>query len=215
MCFSATASFIAGGALTATGVLTISKAKTKAELPFASIPLLFGIQQLIEGVVWLSFGNAAFNVIATYSYSLFSHVLWPILVPFSVLLLETNPTRKKILWIFFITGLTVGLYLLYFIVTEPITSEIVNNSVAYNSPHLFLYPMLFFYFLATCVSCFFSSHKIINLFGIVALISAAVSAWFFTQTFLSVWCFFAAVLSVLVYWYFKKKSINQKHMKET
>lgn len=210
MCFSATASFIAGGALSATGVLTISKAKTKAELPFASIPLLFGIQQLIEGVVWLSFGNAAFNIVATYSYSLFSHVLWPILVPFSVLLLETNPARKKILWVFSIIGSTVGLYLLYFIVTEPITSKIVNNSIAYSSPHLFLYPMLFFYLLATCGSCFFSSHRIINLFGIVTFISAAVSAWFFAETFLSVWCFFAAVLSVLVYWYFKRKSIDAR-----
>ncbi len=199
--------------MTATGVLTISKAKTKAELPFASIPLLFGIQQLIEGVVWLSFGNAAFNVIATYSYSLFSHVLWPILVPFAVLLLETNPTRKKILWVFSLIGLTVGLYLLYFIVTEPITSKIVNNSIAYNSPHLFLYPMLFFYFLATCVSCFFSSNKIINLFGIVALISAAIAAWFFTETFLSVWCFFAAILSVLVYCYFRRKAIAVKRSK--
>ncbi|KND50521.1 MAG: hypothetical protein AB202_02625 [Parcubacteria bacterium C7867-007] len=205
MCFSATASFVAGAALTGTGVLTIKKAETKAEIPFASIPFLFGIQQLIEGVVWLSFGNAAVNVLATYSFSLFSHVLWPILVPFSVLLLETNPIRKKILWIFSIIGLIVGLYLLYFIVTEPITSKIVNRSIAYNSPHLFLYPMLFFYFLATCVSCFFSSHKIINLFGIVALASAAIATWFFTETFLSVWCFFAAILSVLVYWFFKKK----------
>tara|TARA_R110000824_G_scaffold401771_1_gene615677 strand:- start:363293 stop:363925 length:633 start_codon:yes stop_codon:yes gene_type:complete len=205
MCFSATASFVAGAVLTGTGVLTIKKAETKAEIPFASIPILFGIQQLIEGVVWLSFGNAAVNVLATYSFSLFSHVLWPILVPFSFLLLETNPIRKKILWIFSIIGLTVGLYLLYFIVTEPITSEILNRSIAYNSPHLFLYPMLFFYFLATCVSCFFSSHKIINLFGIVALASATIAAWFFTETFLSVWCFFAAILSVLVYWFFKKK----------
>ena len=210
MCFSATASFIAGGALSATGVVTISEAKTKAELPFASIPLLFGVQQLIEGVVWLSFGNTAFNVLATYSYSLFSHVLWPILVPFSVLLLETNPTRKKILWVLSFIGLMVGLYLLYFIVTEPITSEIVDKSIAYKSPHLFLYPMLFCYFLATCVSCFFSSHKIVNLFGIVALIAAAVSAWFFTETFLSVWCFFAAILSVLVYWYIHGKSDTSK-----
>ena len=205
MCFSASASFVAGAVLTGTGVLTIKKAETKAEIPFASIPILFGIQQLIEGVVWLSFGNAAVNVLATYSFSLFSHVLWPILVPFSVLLLETNPIRKKILWIFSIIGLTVGLYLLYFIVSEPITSEIVNKSIAYHSPHLFLYPMLFFYFLATCVSCYFSSHKIINLFGIVALTSAAIAAWLFTETFLSVWCFFAAILSVLVYWFFKKK----------
>ena len=34
MCFSAVASFVAGGALTVTGVVIMKKAKTKAEFPF-------------------------------------------------------------------------------------------------------------------------------------------------------------------------------------
>ena len=46
MCFSATASFITGGVLSAVGVVTIKKAEKKSEIPFASIPLLFGIQQM-------------------------------------------------------------------------------------------------------------------------------------------------------------------------
>jgi hypothetical protein len=51
MCFSATASFVAGSALSAVGAVTITKAKRKAEIPFATIPLLFGIQQLTEGLI--------------------------------------------------------------------------------------------------------------------------------------------------------------------
>jgi len=204
MCFSATASFVAGGALGATGVLTLRQATARRELPFASIPLLFGIQQTIEGVVWLSFGTPFLNIVATYAYSLFSHVLWPILVPLSVLLIETNPTRKRALRPFSFIGLAVGTYLLYFLVTEPITARIVQNSIAYESPHFYLYPMLALYLLATCASCFFSSHRIVRLFGAVALISAAIAAWFFTATFLSVWCFFAALLSILVYWHFRR-----------
>jgi hypothetical protein len=43
MCFSATACFTAGGALSALGVLTIRQVKDRASLPFAAIPLLFGI----------------------------------------------------------------------------------------------------------------------------------------------------------------------------
>ena len=54
MCFSATASFTAGTALTAVGGLTVRKSRGKAELPLALVPLLFGIQQLTEGVLWLS-----------------------------------------------------------------------------------------------------------------------------------------------------------------
>ena len=50
------------------------------EIPFALIPLLFGIQQLIEGLIWLSFvdGSSIDNASLTLAYSLFSHVLWPV-----------------------------------------------------------------------------------------------------------------------------------------
>ena len=44
MCFSAPASFIAGTALSLIGVDALRKTKTRREIPFAIIPLLFGIQ---------------------------------------------------------------------------------------------------------------------------------------------------------------------------
>ncbi len=205
MCFSATASFAAGGALTAGGVLTLSKAKTKKELPFASIPILFGIQQIIEGVVWLSFGSATLNTVATYSYSVFSHSLWPILVPISVFLIETDHHRKNILKIFCLVGLIVGLYLLYFIFANSVKSSVIGGSIAYQSPHLYTLLIMAMYITATCGSCLFSSHKMINIFGATALIGFIISAWFFIETFLSVWCFFSAVLSILIYWHFKNE----------
>lgn len=207
MCFSATASFVAGGALSVAGGFTLAQAKTKNELPFATIPLLFGVQQIIEGVVWLSFSHPLLSIIATYTFSMFSHVLWPILVPISVLLLETDPTRKKILYVISGIGLSVGIYLLYFILTDGVVAHVVNSSIAYHSPHLYLVPVMTLYFIATGVSSLFSSHKVINLFGVVTLVSAFIAGWFFTETFISVWCFFAAILSVLVFWHFKRKPV--------
>ena len=55
MCFSATASFVAGSTLAAIGATTIRMTSRRAEIPFAMIPLLFGVQQLTEGMIWLSF----------------------------------------------------------------------------------------------------------------------------------------------------------------
>src|SRR5487761_2483161 len=126
MCFSATASFIAGISLTGMGIATVKMTQRKAELPFAMIPLLFGIQQLIEGMLWLSFEYEAhlLNVVMTYLFVFFSHVLWPIFMPLSIGMVETVPWRKKVILVFQITGWSVGLYLLYFIVMHPITSEI-------------------------------------------------------------------------------------------
>jgi len=97
MCFSATASFTAGVILTVTGVYTLRQVKSKSILPFASIPLLFGIQQIIEGIVWMSFNEPVLHGIATYLFVLFAYVLWPTFVPVSIWLIEENPIRKKIL----------------------------------------------------------------------------------------------------------------------
>lgn len=210
MCFSATASLVAGGALSVTGGLTMMQAKTKSELPFASIPLLFGIQQAIEGVVWLSFGVPLLHTIATYAYMTFSHVLWPIFVPVSIMLLEKDPFRKKILWMISFAGLAVGAYLAYYIITDVVTVQVINRSLCYYSSDSYPLLVIMFYLLATCGSCFFSSHRIINLFGLVLSLSFIIAAWFFFQTFFSVWCFLAAILSVLVYWYFKREERNKK-----
>ena len=57
MCFSAYASFVAGSALLVVGAVTVVKAQQKRELPYAAIPLLFAVQQLIEGAIWLTFGS--------------------------------------------------------------------------------------------------------------------------------------------------------------
>ena len=99
MCFSATASFAAGAALLGVGAVTVSRVRRPAELPFAMIPGLFGVQQLVEGALWLTFADTAphANSVLTHAYSFFSHVLWPIYVPIAVLLLEPEAWRRKLL----------------------------------------------------------------------------------------------------------------------
>ncbi|MBI5798539.1 MAG: hypothetical protein HZB10_01235 [Candidatus Yonathbacteria bacterium] len=208
MCFSATASFVAGTALTATGVVTLAEAKEKSDMPFASIPLLFGIQQIIEGGVWLSFqyGLSFLNQMATYSFMLFAYVFWPVFIPFAVGLLETDLHRKKILYALQLVGFAIGAYLFYFIVTHQVVSEVVNKSIVYTVPKEYGVFLVAMYLVATCASCLFSTHRIINLFGVLAVLSLAIAYYFFTASYVSVWCFFSAILIIVVYLYFKKKT---------
>ena len=168
------------------------------------IPLLFGIQQIVEGMLWLSFRFDAplLNVTMTYLFTLFSHVLWPMYVPFSIGLMENIAWRKKVLSVFQATGIAVGLYLLYFIVRFPLTSEVHQHTV-YVLPHVREPPVLEFYVAATCAAPFFSSHKVINIFGVLALLLFIAAYWFYTVAVFSVWCFFAAILSTVIYLHFK------------
>jgi hypothetical protein len=49
MCFSAGASFAGGVIITGTGVATFREVHKPSQLVFASIPVFFGVQQILEG----------------------------------------------------------------------------------------------------------------------------------------------------------------------
>ena len=134
--------------------------------------------------------------------SMFSHVLWPIFVPFAIGLLETVPWRRKMIWGFQGVGLLVGLYLLFLIIEFPVTAVVAEN-IVYVSPHFYKIPTMLLYVAATCVSCFFSSIATVRLFGVLALLLFAVAYGFFAVALFSVWCFFAALLSAIIFVHFK------------
>ena len=58
------------------------------------------------------------------------------------------------------------------------------------------------YLMATTLSPFLSSYRIVKVFGILALSSFAAAYFFYATWFISVWCFFAALLSAIVYLHF-------------
>lgn len=213
MCFSATASFVAGVSLSAVGVTTLKKATGNADKPFALIPLLFGIQQIIEGLLWLSFryDAALLNAMTTYLFSVFSHTLWPIFVPFAVGLLEQVRWRRNVMRLFQIIGLTIGLYLLYFIVKYPVIA-VAGEHIVYVSPHFCALPTMLPYLLATCVVSFFSSHRVVQWFGGLALLLFLIAYWFYTVALFSVWCFFSAVLSFMIYVYFRSVAAAERRL---
>lgn len=214
MCFSAPASFIAGAALTAVGIATLRMASRPSEMPLAAIPLIFGIQQFIEGLVWLSFRDASqlSNPMLTFAYSLFSHVLWPIYVPFAVRLVESVPWRRRALAATQVAGIAVGLYLLYFLVRYPITSGVLGQHIVYKSPHFYIAAVMALYLSATCVSSMLASHRIIRLFGVLSLATFIAAYAIHAATLVSVWCFFAAILSFAIYVHFHgERRSNRLH----
>ncbi len=200
MCFSMTASLAAGGFLLGVGTMTVKAARRSSEVPFAAIPLLFSIQQLSEGIVWWTFAHDApgLNVVMTQFYSFFSHVLWPAYVPLAVLLLEPPGRRSRLLKLTAIAGIGVGLYLLYSMFEYPITSRAIGGHIEYVSPHFFAVVTMTGYLLATTVSPLLSNEITVRIFGALALISFVLAYLIFARWFISVWCFFAAILSVIV-----------------
>jgi hypothetical protein len=207
VCFSATASLTAGAALSTVGVVTIKAAPRRAVLPAAAVPLLFGVQQLIEGLNWLALGSgaASLNAVMTYGYSLFAFVLWPVLIPLAVRLVEPARTRRRALGACVLAGVAVGGYLLYAHTVTPVTSHIVNHSIVYENSHFLGAVVLGMYFLATIGSLLLSSKRIINVFGALVFVAALTAYGVKAAAFVSVWCFLAAILSFVIYGYIRSE----------
>ena len=82
MCFSATASFTASALLTPVGLYALRRTyqSDPRYLALAAFPLLFGIQQAIEGGLWLALeGRATLSTSTTaLGFLFFAYLLWPI-----------------------------------------------------------------------------------------------------------------------------------------
>lgn len=212
MCFSATASFGAGTVLLGVGALTWRSAQQPAELPFAAIPLLFALQQFIEGSIWLSFGagSASLNAWMTHAYGFFAHVLWPVFVPLAVLLIEPNGARRRAQAVLVVAGVVAGAWLLWSIGAGGIASRPAGRHIEYIVPQGYSELTMTLYLLSTGVSMLMSSHRTVRLFGLLALLSFGVAYAVYATWFVSVWCYFAALLSTVVLFHFHAQSRSLK-----
>jgi hypothetical protein len=212
MCFSSTASFTAAGLLLPIGLATLWRVQKTNQIAFAAIPLLFSFHQWLEGMLWLSFADAGRvpHFILVQAYSLFSQVIWPIYIPVAVLLLEPVRWRRKLLFAIAIAGAAVSVFLLYYMLNRPVRAVIDSQRIRYIFPHFHVFTASGFYLLGVCVAPLVSSHAYVRMFGAFITVSLAVTVIFYNHWFISVWCFFSAVLSATVFLHFKKNPATSR-----
>ena len=179
--------------------------KERGSIPLAAVPAIFACHQFIEGVVWLSQDgvvSGAYGRVAVLTYVLIAYALWPIYVPFSAYLLETDRRRRIIIMICQGVGLFVGLMLLLNIIRYPIgvSAGCCNLSYQVVAPEMHIVP----YLLAVSIPFLISRQRSLALFGLGVALSLGAAAYLVTATAVpSVWCFFAAVLSGGLYLHFR------------
>jgi hypothetical protein len=221
MCFSASASFGAGVVLAAIGVASIKKAQSTSQVAFASIPLIFSVQQITEGFVWLSLSNpdfASLQEVTTYIFLFFAQVVWPVWVPFAILKFEPKESRRMAGKILVGIGALVSLYLAYCLLTFPVEAKILGYHISYIQkypPAIAIY-CGFLYIVATIVPPFFSRIGRMWMLGTTILVSYIITSIFYTDYIVSVWCFFASIISIAVFAIlYELNNISQKTKIET
>lgn len=212
MCFSATASFISSAILAVAGVVTLRTSKTVSQSLFASIPIIFSVQQFSEGITWLGLSNSSWSSYSPHStlfFLIIAQIVWPIWVPLSIALLEKNEKRKRILVALTALGASISIWIGYCLFTYSFHSEIDGHHISYvldfpNSIHLF---GGISYFIATVFPPFISTVKKMPMLGALILFSYIVTSIFYENYVISVWCFLAAIISVVVY--FIMREVNK------
>ena len=205
MCFSAEASFVGGVIIASIGVVTVRKVHNPSQIIFACIPLFFGLQQITEGILWLTIPLSEFVVtqrIATFFFLIMALVIWPSLVPVSVFHMEKLKNRKKILFVMMIAGVLLSAYYIYCLIFFNVNPQIKGFHIQYNNdfPVSLQIISFIFYLTVTIVPLFVSSIKRTHLLGILMTLSCLVTGIFFSQYLTSVWCFFAALISGVIFW---------------
>jgi hypothetical protein len=203
MCFSPVASFGASVVLSGIGIVAMAKARTVPEKFLSGIPVLFAIQQCLEGTLWLALSNpdwAQWQWPTTFGFLLFAQVVWPIYMPIAMLLFEDDPLRKRILTFCTISGFALGTYLVFCLLHYPISASANEHHIRYDLgfalARKWYYGLL--YFVPTIVSSLFSSTRRLRWLGYLFLASYIAARLLFQHFVVSVWCFFGAIISIVV-----------------
>ncbi|KAB2943564.1 MAG: hypothetical protein K8F92_08650 [Hyphomicrobium sp.] len=208
MCFSAEASFTAAAVLVPAGAVTIYRAyrTNRQYLPIAALPLLFGLQQLFEGLVWTGNALSSDSMVERYSmaYMFFSWLAWPVWVPFSTYFLE--PCRRRYIYmIFAILGGMLGAmqYLPYFAHEGWLVTKFLPYAISYQGTVLFdfimqrdlTYAIYLFVVIAPLLT---SSNRRAQMFGVLISMVATTTYLFFQFAYISVFCFGGALMSLYI-----------------
>ena len=130
--------------------------------------------------------------------------------------MEKNQKKKKILRLFLIIGACLSTYYATCLVLFNVNPEVMDYHIKYHTgfPKSMALVTFAIYLTVTITPLFISSIKKTHLMGILMFLSCAVTAIFFTQFLTSVWCFFAAIISVVIFWILRdsKRKFNFDNM---
>jgi hypothetical protein len=205
MCYSATASLTASVGLLLIGSIGsgFAIARNKKYLAINLLSFFYAIQQLMEGLIWLYPGSPWANTWA-HIFLFFAFFVYPWYMAFSVRFF--SPKRKKWLNRLTFIGLIYGAFLYYSVWQSPallikacqlhidyqvqlIASPILQQQLT----HYLFAPL---YIALVALPFFICERRYSNAIGWLTVISAVLCLGIYTQYFISVWCFYAAMIGL-------------------
>jgi hypothetical protein len=202
MCFSATGSFAAAALNASAGAATLWNTRSTSEAPLACFPIVFAAQQALEGILWLLLPQHAASGLCTATANSFATIaltIWPVLAPLAALLIEPRRWPRVAIAALLLAGIGYAGVVGSQIVANPYGATIVQHSIAYDNGLVFPQYISALYALIVCGPLLLSSEASLRALGLLVLAGLIASYFAFYYAFFSVWCFFAALASGLVF----------------
>jgi hypothetical protein len=151
--------------------------------------------------MWVSLRHPAYERwqdLAKNGFMVFATVVWPILVPLVAWLLEGKGIKRNILAGFLAIGSAIGIYFLWCLIAYQVTPLILGQHIRYelHFPGYNKDLMTAAYVAVTIIPTLISRIRPLRWFGALLLLSLCFTAYCYKGYLISVWCFFAAILSV-------------------
>lgn len=205
MCFSAEASFVGAGVVGAIGVATLTQVKERKEILLGALPLGFAAHQFLEGVTWLRLDgdlDANLRGWGVHLWVLYAWALLPAWLPIGVRLIEPDERRRKWMIPLVVVGVALAALMVTQAIHPAIQVRVLDDNLDYMLPIDIGVLLALPYILTTCVSPILSSHRWIVIFGIGNVLALSAATIMKAADFSSIWCTFAAFLSILIFLHF-------------
>jgi hypothetical protein len=172
-------------------------------LMLASLPLLFGLQQWVEGMVWVagSEGHAHHVERLSLVYMFFTWIVWPVWIPMSAYFIERGG-RGTILLLFVIAGAMLGglQFIPYFAHEGWLSTSFLPRAVRYEDINLLdaivSREVTYGIYLAVIIVPFLLVRDwAVKVFGLLVGAVVVMTYLFFSYAYISVFCFGGALIS--------------------
>jgi hypothetical protein len=171
------------------------------------MPCLFALHEFVEGFVWLGLNGTLSPQVAHNAgaaYVLYAQGLLPFLLPFAVFLIEPTKRQRRRMLGFVILGGLLSLYLMWGLIAYPVEISMQAHSILYVNVITTTTLVAMLYVVATCGSLFFSGFRPLVELAWANLIGLLVVMLVKRYAFTSVWCAYAAAVSVIIYFFFRR-----------
>jgi len=201
MCYSPEADLIAGFVVGAVGIGAVRQIDDRRDVALAAVPLILATHLLVEAVAWWGLEDQvsrATGEAAITAYLLIAIGVVPVAIPYAVMRSEPLRRRQFAMVPMVLLGAAVSIVLIFGMFTNPYSAEIGGRYLAYEVTVLGGGFTAGLYGLAVCVPLLMSSHRRLVVFGLVNVPVLLVLSALLSNGLISLWCFWAAVSSVVV-----------------